>query len=163
MLLAVCCLCCALPWTWHVSCICDLAPLVGLFAGVKRPGVTQCGLAVIAAHGDKEAVGHQAQRVCIARAWASALHQHPAASRHIGNNDARSIDPLANSACLWPMHDGSADRTAGIYHSCSHCQLPSTDLCQRGLSMSVKSSTCRSSVARPAGPMPPCEQTVALR
>ncbi len=31
-------------------------------------------------------------------------------------------------------------------------------LCQRGLSRSVKSSTCRSSEARPAGPMPPCDQ-----
>ena len=32
-----------------------------------------------------------------------------------------------------------------------------THLCHLGLSGSVKSSTCRSSVARPAGPMPPWE------
>jgi len=34
----------------------------------------------------------------------------------------------------------------------------STHLCHLGRSGSVKSSTCRSSVARPAGPMPPCER-----
>lgn len=32
--------------------------------------------------------------------------------------------------------------------------------CQRGLSRSVKSSTCRSSEASPAGPMPPCTTTM---
>jgi hypothetical protein len=36
----------------------------------------------------------------------------------------------------------------------------SAHLCQRGLSRSVKSSTCRSSEARPAGPMPPCTTTM---
>ena len=41
-----------------------------------------------------------------------------------------------------------------------HCS--SAHLCQRGRSKSVKSSTCRSSDARPAGPMPPCRQSTRM-
>ena len=33
-------------------------------------------------------------------------------------------------------------------------------LCHLGLSMSVKSSTCKSSEANPAGPMPPCRRHI---
>ena len=40
---------------------------------------------------------------------------------------------------------------ASLRRHCMHA-----DLCHRGLSKSVKSSTWRSSDARPAGPMPPC-------
>ena len=48
-------------------------------------------------------------------------------------------------------------------HESMHVVTPSlryrlrvADLCHLGRSMSAKSSTCRSSEARPAGPMPPC-------
>lgn len=45
-------------------------------------------------------------------------------------------------------------------HERAPLSAPSTHLCQRGLSRSVKSSTCRSSEASPAGPMPPCTTTM---
>ncbi len=47
-----------LPGIGCVTSVSDLAPLVGLVRGVQRPGVRQCLLAVIAAHGHQEAVGH---------------------------------------------------------------------------------------------------------
>lgn len=60
-----------------LSCISDLAPLVGLVRGVQRPRVRQRLLAIIAAHGHQKPVRYQRQRVRIPRAWPTALHHDP--------------------------------------------------------------------------------------
>jgi hypothetical protein len=66
------------PGQGRLAGVGDAAPLVGLVGGVQRPGVRQRLLAVVAAHGDQEAVGHQRQRVRVPRARPGALHHHPA-------------------------------------------------------------------------------------
>ena len=46
-----------------------------------------------------------------------------------------------------------------VINACSDwaSNLCTAYLCHRGLSKSVKSRTCKSSEARPAGPIPPCD------
>lgn len=144
------------PGRWHFPCICYLAPLVWFFAGVERPRVAQRALAIIPAHCNKEAVRHKAQRMCVACARPRSRHKHAAWA-----GTASCMLHLVGVDCRGPQ--GPMDRSLppcappGSQASCLHIsfrQVPHR--CHRGRSGSLKSSTWRSSVARPAGPMPPC-------
>lgn len=166
----------------------NLAPLVRLLAGVQRPRVSQRLLAVVAAHRHQEAVGHQRQRVRVPRRRARTRHHHPAhgvaGGRAAGGISAAALQGHLCWLAAWPQ--GARERCRRASRTCpcchpsspplelcciphaahcpSHAALPcprfAPHLCQRGFSKSVKSSTCRSSEASPAGPMPPCTTTM---
>lgn len=76
----------------------DAPPRVRLLRRVERPGVAQRLLAVVAADGHQEAVGHQRQRVRVARRGPRARHHHAVPPRPLKVGEVQDVQVLGGQA-----------------------------------------------------------------